>query len=45
MFEIAFFVLSISILTTGILNHIKQHMKIKTSEKHIGDYKIEYFKK
>lgn len=45
MFEVSFFVISISILTTGILNYIKQHMKIKTSEKHIGDYKTEYLNK
>ncbi|WP_317900006.1 DUF202 domain-containing protein [Aurantibacillus circumpalustris] len=40
--EISFFVISFVILTTGILNYFKQRRLILNSEKHIGNYKLEY---
>ena len=33
---------SIVILTVGIRNYYRQKRKIKESEKHIGDYKLEW---
>ena len=40
--EIAFIVVSALLLFIGILNFYIHKRKIKESEKHIGDYKIEF---
>jgi putative membrane protein len=45
MIEVLFFIISSSILIIGILNYFKQLRKIKISEKHIGDYKLEFLNK
>lgn len=41
-FEIPFFIISAILFVTGILNYFKQKKLIADSEKHVGDYKIEY---
>lgn len=45
LLEVSFFIISSSILIIGILNYLKQLRKIKISEKHIGDYKLEFLNK
>lgn len=40
--EILFFSASIFILTIGIIKYIKQKQSLKDSEKHIGDYKLDW---
>ncbi|MBL7920708.1 MAG: DUF202 domain-containing protein [Bacteroidia bacterium] len=45
MIEVSFFIISSAILIIGIVNYLKQLKKIKTSEKHIGDYRLEYLNK
>ena len=44
-FQITFYSVSIIILFLGIYNYLKQVLLIKNSEKHIGDYKLDYLKK
>ena len=44
-FQITFYSVSIIILFLGIYNYFKQVLLIKNSEKHIGDYKLDYLKK
>lgn len=45
VFQITFFIVSISILIIGVFNFYKQRRLIKSCENNIGDYKMEYFKK
>jgi len=40
--EIVFIIVSLTLLTIGIINYKRQKIKINASEKHIGDYKDEY---
>lgn len=40
--EVACWIIAIVILVTGLNNYQRQKRKIKESEKHIGDYKLEY---
>ncbi|HOY11902.1 MAG TPA: DUF202 domain-containing protein [Saprospiraceae bacterium] len=40
--EIVFIVVSVSLFIIGIINYNRQKRKIIESEKHIGDYKVEY---
>ncbi len=42
IFEISFFIVSFGLFVTGILNYLRQKKLIDESEKHVGDYKIEY---
>ncbi len=42
IFEISFFIVSFGLFVTGILNYLRQKKLIYESEKHVGDYKIEY---
>ncbi len=43
LLEILLFSSSFLILFLGIRNYLVQQKKIKDSEKHIGDYQMEYF--
>lgn len=45
LFQITFYVVSVLIFLIGLFNFYKQRTFIKNSEKHIGDYKMEYQKK
>lgn len=40
--EIIFIIVSLTLLTIGIINYKRQKIKINDSEKHIGDYKDKY---
>ena len=40
--EILFFSVSLFIVTIGILKYSKQKKSLKDSEKHIGDYKLQW---
>lgn len=40
--EILFWILGAIILIIGLLNFYRQKKKLKDSEKHIGDYKLEW---
>lgn len=42
LIEIVFIVISVILLAVGIFNFLKQKKNIADSEKHIGDYKMEY---
>jgi putative membrane protein len=42
LLEILLFSSSLLILLLGIRNYLSQQRKIKDSEKHIGDYQMEY---
>lgn len=42
IFETSFFIVSFGLFVTGILNYLRQKKLIDESEKHVGDYKIEY---
>lgn len=42
IFEISFFIVSFGLFVTGILNYLRQKKLITESEKHVGDYKVEY---
>ena len=42
IFEITFFIASFGLLGTGIINYFRQKKMIDDSEKHVGDYKIDY---
>jgi putative membrane protein len=44
-FEIGFWIIAIIILAVGIRNYYIQKRKIEESEKHIGDYKLEWEQK
>ncbi len=43
LIEISFYFLSFIILTLGILNYFKHKKLISQNEKHVGDYKIDYY--
>ncbi|MDP2386650.1 MAG: DUF202 domain-containing protein [Bacteroidota bacterium] len=45
VFELSFFVAASLIVIIGVVNYYRQKLKIKDSEKHIGDYKFEYLKR
>ncbi len=45
VFQITFFIVSISILIIGVFNFFKQRRLIKSCENNIGDYKLDYLKK
>ena len=38
--EIAFWIMALMILITGIIKFLKQKRSLKESEKHIGDYQL-----
>lgn len=40
--ELVFILISVLLLVFGIVNFFRQRKKIIQSEKHIGDYKLEY---
>lgn len=40
--EVVCWIVSVTIMTIGIRNYYVQKRKIKESEKHIGDYKLEW---
>ena len=42
VFELSFFIASFALLVTGIINYFRQKKMIDDSEKHVGDYKINY---
>ncbi len=42
IFELSFFIASFGLFITGIINYLRQKKMIDDSEKHIGDYKINY---
>jgi putative membrane protein len=44
-FEIGFWVAAMIIFVVGVLNYLIQKRKIKESEKHIGDYKLDWEQK
>lgn len=43
LIELSFYFLSCLILTLGIINFFKHKKMISENEKHIGDYKLEYY--
>ena len=43
--EVSLFLVSLFILIVGVINYYTQLKKIKISEKHIGDYKLEFLNK
>jgi len=45
LIEIVFIIISAALLLVGVFNYFKQKRKITESEKHIGDYKLEYLNK
>jgi putative membrane protein len=42
--EIVFIVISVILLTVGLVNYFAQKRKIAESEMHIGDYRLDYLK-
>ena len=42
LFQITFYSVSFIVFMIGLYNYFKQRSLINTSEKHIGDYKIDY---
>ncbi len=44
-FEIGFWVAALIIFVVGVINYFIQKSKIKESEKHIGDYKLDWEQK
>jgi putative membrane protein len=42
--EIVFIVISVILLTVGLVNYFAQKGKIAESERHIGDYRMDYLK-
>lgn len=42
LIEILFLVLSVVILTVGIIKYYRQKKKLKENKKHVGDYKLEW---
>lgn len=42
--EHLFLAISAAVLVVGIVNYVVQNKKIKASEKHIGDYQLDYEK-
>ncbi|MBU7571680.1 MAG: DUF202 domain-containing protein [Flavobacterium sp.] len=40
--ELAFWMIAVFILVTGIIKYNKQKKSLKNSERHIGDYKLEW---
>ncbi|MFO0358767.1 MAG: DUF202 domain-containing protein [Sphingobacteriaceae bacterium] len=44
LFQITFYLASLSTIVIGVINYIKQRNQIKASEVHIGDYKSNYLK-
>lgn len=45
LIEVVFIVISVILLAYGIFNFFRQKKNIIQSEKHIGDYRMEYLKK
>lgn len=43
--EVSLFLISFFVLIIGVINYYNQLKKIKISEKHIGDYKLEFLNK
>ncbi|NDP27105.1 MAG: DUF202 domain-containing protein [Flavobacterium sp.] len=43
--EMFFFISSFVLLVIGVFNYFKHKKMIHDNEKHIGDYKLEYFEK
>lgn len=43
-FEILLFTVSAALLIVGIVNYLRNNKRIKQSEIHIGDYKMEYLR-
>lgn len=41
-FELAFYAVSVFLFTYGVTNYIRQQKAIKLSERHVGDYKLDY---
>ncbi len=41
--EISFYLVSVSIFIIGIFNYFKQKKIISENEKHVGDYKLDYY--
>lgn len=44
LFEIVFFGAASVLLIIGVINYLRHKRKIINSEKHIGDYKMEYMR-
>lgn len=42
IYEYILFVISAAVLVVGVFNYVTHKKKIAASEKHIGDYKLEY---
>lgn len=42
LFEIIFFIASFGLIVTGVMNYLRQKKMINDSEKHVGDYKVDY---
>jgi putative membrane protein len=42
LFEIIFFIASFGLFVTGVMNYFRQNKMINDSEKHVGDYKVDY---
>jgi len=40
--EVIFWAIALFILTIGIIKYVKQKRSLKDSEKHIGDYKLQW---
>ncbi|UQD56613.1 DUF202 domain-containing protein [Flavobacterium sp. K5-23] len=43
LLEISFYAISLAILILGIVNFFKHKKMILENEKHIGDYKLDYY--
>jgi putative membrane protein len=41
--EVSFYLIAFVILILGIVNFFKQRKMITENEKHIGDYKLDYY--
>jgi len=42
VYEYVFFVISAVVLVTGVINYFVHKRKIASSERHIGDYQLDY---
>ena len=43
LIEVTFYLISFIILTIGVLNYFKHKKIISENEKHVGDYKLDYY--
>jgi len=41
-FELAFYCVSVFLFSYGVRNYVRQEKSIRESERHIGDYKLDY---